>query len=453
MEAVMWGSEWQWGYDKHPPLSGWAAQLAVLLMGDPGVYLLSQLCIVTAGLGILAIAVKHLGYDLRTAVLSVVLLDCVYFFTYNSVEFNVNMLQLPFWAWGWYCGIDGLQNRRWLSWVGLGVCVALGALTKYIAVFLLIPLFSWWLLRGELFKALRSPGLYVAGVVSILLFAPHLLWMREHDWITITYGMRRTGSEDAALWQYLWHPLEFALTQVGIALVPLLVVLFVRLRGGRSGEVPKGVLGISFGAYLFLTALSLVTAIRPVTVWAAPFALGLGLWIVPKYRLDQRGWLLPASFGMGGVALVAYTIVYGMGPIIREKPHRVNYPGAAIAQAVEAAWQAAGYGELEYVIADEWLGGMVNRYGASHASLMIRGDLTRSAYLSEEAVHQRGAMVLWLKARDARSDAQSGIQSLRPDLLERFPQMEPLEDLVIDWPRRRDSLQGRYGLALIPPGS
>lgn len=23
IEAVMWGSQWQWGYDKHPPLSAW----------------------------------------------------------------------------------------------------------------------------------------------------------------------------------------------------------------------------------------------------------------------------------------------------------------------------------------------------------------------------------------------------------------------------------------------
>ena len=52
MEAVLWGSEWEWGYDKHPPLSGWMAELFSERMGDAGVYLLSQLCVVSAGWGI-----------------------------------------------------------------------------------------------------------------------------------------------------------------------------------------------------------------------------------------------------------------------------------------------------------------------------------------------------------------------------------------------------------------
>ncbi|MDE0577726.1 MAG: hypothetical protein OSB39_12320 [Opitutales bacterium] len=30
----MWGSEWAWGYDKPPPLSGWTA--AALALGDFG---------------------------------------------------------------------------------------------------------------------------------------------------------------------------------------------------------------------------------------------------------------------------------------------------------------------------------------------------------------------------------------------------------------------------------
>ena len=27
VEALAWGHEWEWGYEKHPPLSAWAAAL------------------------------------------------------------------------------------------------------------------------------------------------------------------------------------------------------------------------------------------------------------------------------------------------------------------------------------------------------------------------------------------------------------------------------------------
>ncbi|NNJ71465.1 MAG: glycosyltransferase family 39 protein, partial [Kiritimatiellales bacterium] len=198
IEAVMWGSQWAWGYDKHPPLSAWAAELFTNLLDDGGLYLLSQLCIVVAGLGIYRLG-RLLSLSGKQALYAVLLLDTVYYYQFISVEFNVNYMQLPFWAWGWYFGIDAVQNKRRISWLGLGVCVALGALTKYIAVFMLVPLFAAWVARGELKTAVRSPGLYLAGAVSILLFLPHLLWMMNHEWITITYGLRR-GAGEQALW-------------------------------------------------------------------------------------------------------------------------------------------------------------------------------------------------------------------------------------------------------------
>ena len=51
LEAVLWGFEMQWGYDKHPPLSGWLAYIFASALGDFGVYFLSQICVVVAGLG------------------------------------------------------------------------------------------------------------------------------------------------------------------------------------------------------------------------------------------------------------------------------------------------------------------------------------------------------------------------------------------------------------------
>ena len=109
----MWGSEWEWGYDKHPPLSAWAAQLFAILMGDAGVYLLSQLCVVTAGLGVYRLA-RFMGLGISQAVYAVLLLECIYFYNYSSVEFNVNILQLPFWAWGWFLGLHALEKKNCL---------------------------------------------------------------------------------------------------------------------------------------------------------------------------------------------------------------------------------------------------------------------------------------------------------------------------------------------------
>ena len=84
---------------------------------------------------------------------------------------------------------------------------------------------------------------------------------------------------------------------------------------------------------------------------------------------------------------------------------------------------------------DEFLGGIVNHYGKDGPAVMIRGSLARSAYLTEAHVHEKGALVLWLKNRKAESEAQTPLEGVFPDLQARYPALEPLPDLVIPWPR------------------
>ena len=454
VEAVLWGSEWEWGYDKHPPLSGWMAELFSERMGDAGVYLLSQLCVVSAGWGIFRLGLL-LKLDVMQSVLAVLLLECVHFYTYSSVEFNVNILQLPFWAWGWYLGIQALKDNKMRSWVGLGICVGLGALTKYIAVFLLIPLFAYWWSRSQFTRVFRKPGLWLAGLVSLFVFAPHLLWMSHHQWVTLAYGLGRTGADTSFWLNHFWHPLEYLLSNVGI-LLPLIVVAWFagRKQEGIRGKVPRGAFALFISVYAFMFLLSVLTGISPVTMWAVPLPLAVGIWLVPRYSLRRsRRYVYRAAAFMGLVAVVAYVIVYGFGPRIREKPHRVNYPGQMIASEVESAWASAYSKELDYVVADEWLGGIVNHYGRDGASVMIRGMLSRSAYLDDESVRESGAVVIWLKARDARDENMISLERLFPDLLVRFPNMVEQPDLVIPWPRRSDGKEGRYGLAFIPAQS
>ena len=453
IEAVMWGSQWQWGYDKHPPLSAWAAELFTNGLGDAGLYILSQLCIIIAGLGIYRLG-RLLKLSATQALMAVLLLDTIYFYQYISVEFNVNYLQMPFWAWGWYFGINAVQNKKFSSWLGLGICVALGALTKYLAVFMLVPLFAAWWQRGELKTALRSSGLWIAGLVALLLFTPHLLWMAKNDWITIVYGLSRGASEESYWWHHLSHPLLFVLAQGAFLLPALVTALICGFKSSGKAEKYAGTVGLALGAYAFLTVLSLLTGMKIVDMWAAPMALAIGLWLVPRCRIDLHPKILLRAMAlMSTVFVIAYCIVYGLGPMLREKPHRVNYPGRAIAAEVEKQWHQEFKTPLPYLIADEWLGGIVNYYGTDRAAVMIRARLNHSTYLTEEQVHEKGAVILWLKAKNQNATEQDSLEKTYPDIPGRFPQLKYLPDLVIQWPRKNSTLAGRYGIAVIPPAN
>ncbi len=452
IEAVMWGSQWEWGYDKHPPLSAWLPELFTDAFGDAGLYLLSQICVVSAGLGIYKLG-RLLGSTAKQAVMAVLLLDTIYFYQFISVEFNVNIVQMPFWAWGWFFGMHGLKHRNYASWIGLGACVALAALSKYIGVFLLAPLFAAWWARGELKKVLTTPGIYVAGIVSILIFLPHLIWMKNNDWMTITYGLRRGASAESLWWHHLWNPLEFILMQSAI-LLPVIIVALIGRRKGRGEAAPAGTMMLALGCYGALALLSLAIGMAPVTMWAAPMPLAIGLWLVPRCGLERIPRTVVTTIAiMSFLFVTAYAVTYGLGPQIRKKPHRVTHPGKALAVAVEKHWHDQFDRPLVYVIGHEFYGGIVNHYGEDEAAVMIRGKLERSAYLTEEQVHEQGAIVLWLKSRFADSDKTRSLDEVFPDLRERYPQMIEQEDLLVPWPRKSDGLQGRYGIAVIPPKS
>lgn len=452
IEAVLWGFEMQWGYDKHPPLSGWLAYIFASGLGDFGVYFLSQLCVVVAGLGVFRVA-RYLKMTEVQSVLAVIVLECISFYNYSSVEFNVNILQLPFWTWGWFFGMDALDNKKMRSWIALGLCVGLGALAKYVAVFLLVPLFVFWWQRGQLRKALFSAGLSVAGVVSMLVFLPHLLWMRENDWMTITYGLDRSGSGDAPWWARFWYPVQYLFSQIALLIAVVVLVLMIRKRSERVSSL-KGASALAFAAYIAMALLSLIIGMKPVTMWAVPFPLAIGVWVVSRYQAELSFVrVMKVSVFMALLSIIAYSVVYGLGPRLRSKPHRVNYPATEIASRSEGVWHQLYGSGLPYVIADEWFGGIINFYGRDKARVMIEGELARSPYLSDVDVVREGALILWMKSRDASSTSRTTMDHVFPDIRERYPQLIEKEDLVIPWPRRSDGKEGRYGVALIPPAA
>ena len=49
IEALAWGSNLEWGYNKHPPLSAWSVELFYKIFGsqDWAYYFLSQLFVVS----------------------------------------------------------------------------------------------------------------------------------------------------------------------------------------------------------------------------------------------------------------------------------------------------------------------------------------------------------------------------------------------------------------------
>ena len=80
IEALAWGSNLDWGFNKHPPLSALIVKLFYQIFGsqDWAYYLLSQLFVVTAFYFVFKLSKEILNTE-KYALISVLLLEGIYF--------------------------------------------------------------------------------------------------------------------------------------------------------------------------------------------------------------------------------------------------------------------------------------------------------------------------------------------------------------------------------------
>ena len=99
IEALAWGNNLDWGFNKHPPMSAFMVEIFYSIFGsnDWAYYLLSQIFIIFSFFVIFQFSKEILNNEIL-AVISVLLLEGIYFYNFTTPEFNVNVCQIPFWV-------------------------------------------------------------------------------------------------------------------------------------------------------------------------------------------------------------------------------------------------------------------------------------------------------------------------------------------------------------------
>ena len=97
IEALAWGSNLDWGFNKHPPFSAFAVEIFYQIFGsnDWAYYLLSQLFVILGFIVVYKFS-DEIFNNQKLALLAVLLLEGIYFYNFTTPEFNVNVAQLPF---------------------------------------------------------------------------------------------------------------------------------------------------------------------------------------------------------------------------------------------------------------------------------------------------------------------------------------------------------------------
>jgi 4-amino-4-deoxy-L-arabinose transferase-like glycosyltransferase len=415
IEAMVYGREWQLGYDKLPPLPWWLVEIMHRVFNnDAAYYALAQIAVIIAFAAVWATARPLVGTI--GALAAVLIIDGMHYFQYTAVKFNHDVVQLPFWGLAGYALHAALKRGRSGHWLLLGVAFGGALWAKYFVVVLAAPYALFVIFDRDARRALATPGPWLALAVALVIASPHIIWLFQTDFLPFAYAAHRAAPV-RGWFDHILHPVAFAASQV-FFLLPSFFIAAALLwpqrtsRSAASSLLPGGgavamadafdrriVALLAFGPGAATIALAAVTGRGTVAMWGYPLWLFIGLWLVLTARTVLDRVRLARLIGAWGIVFAVFIVIfivnYTVLPFVDHRYRAVLYPGDKLAAALTQRFRDATGTPLAYVIGSMWDGGNLAHYSPDQPQVLIDGLPQRAPWIDLNDLRRKGAIVIW----------------------------------------------------------
>jgi 4-amino-4-deoxy-L-arabinose transferase-like glycosyltransferase len=316
LEAWTLGRHFAWGYDKHPPLTGWVAAswTSVFPLSD---WSLQLMAMANAGLALVfvdLVARQFVSGHKRILVLLLLMLTPAYQF--HAQRFNANAVLLATWPLATWCFLRAFETRAPLWAVAVGWTTALAMVGKYYSIFL-IASFAFAALAHPARRAyFTSASPWISVVVGLAALSPHLYWLATTGASTFAYALNHANGNPASS---LGEVRNFLLGLA--AAMSASVVLWVLIAGTRLKQFPADFAAMNPGLRLL-------------------FYVAIGTIALPVLISLVIGTDLPSLWALQGLFLFAVLVVCGTSYPI-QRFYTVNLTvivaGVALAAVLVAA--------------------------------------------------------------------------------------------------------------------
>ncbi|MDA8766306.1 glycosyltransferase family 39 protein, partial [Candidatus Pelagibacter bacterium] len=290
--------------------------------------------------------------------ISVLLIEAIYFYNFTTPEFNVNVCQLPFWSLTVYFSwkIYNSKQVKFTDCFLVGLFAAFGFLSKYLFVYLLASIDLLFIYLIFIKKDRKFDFKYLITLeVFLIALVPHLIWLNNNEFITITYGLARTGLEQSSLIDHIKFPLIFLIKQIGL-LIPFLILVWllikkIKFKFNFKDKKLLFLLAINILPIILMFLTSVVTGSKIRTMWMTPFYLFFGTLFIYLLKSEINiKKLKKFVFGLLSPLLYAYMS-------LSKDNKRTDYFGKQIADLIDRRWAENFSNEIMYVVGDEWHAG------------------------------------------------------------------------------------------------
>jgi 4-amino-4-deoxy-L-arabinose transferase-like glycosyltransferase len=405
IEALVYGREWQLGYDKLPPLPWWLVEAMHRAFGaEIAYYATAQAAVLIAFALVFALSRRLVGAV--GALVGILIIDGLHYFQYTAVKFNHDVIQLPFWALAGYAFHAALRRGGLGSWTLLGFAVGGAVWAKYFVIVLALPYALFMLFDRQARRAWATPGPWLSLLVALLVASPHILWLFQSDFLPFAYASHR-AAPIRGWFDHVLHPSVFLGSQIFFLLPSLFVAaaLFWPREAKKSSIDSfdrRIVTLLAFGPALTIIALTAVTGRGAVAMWGYPLWLFLGLWLVMAARVSLDTARLTRTVGAWAVVftifVVAFVANYLVLPYFDHRYRAALFPGDRLGAALTARFHEATGAPLRYVIGTMWDGGNLAHYSPDQPEVLIDGLPRRAPWIDLDDLHDKGAMLVWTQS-------------------------------------------------------
>ncbi|MDQ2778619.1 MAG: glycosyltransferase family 39 protein [Pseudomonadota bacterium] len=403
IEQLTWVHAIAWGYYKHPPLPTWLIWLPVRLFGDTAA--VSYVAGATCTLLSLALMwnLLHRLRGPRYAAVALMAALCITYYNGRLYFYNHETVLMLFVAASasLYWQAHSTGRTKW--WLALGAAVGLGALAKYqmAVAATCIVVFWWW--QGSWRVLQRRRGLLLAALVALLVFAPHIAWLRLHDFGPIHYASASSLGADHPWGQRWLDSTNWLASQLLNRGLPAWLLLAFASRGRRRsqrsaqpGASPHA--GIEPGSrsflivwgivpLLFVPVMGLLVGAHLQKHWGTPFLM-LAVPAVMELSASVVDWQRVAPRSLVGVFLVLQLLLLAetqltapSGPAVLRDPGWRSFDSQALAQAVESPARRALGGRICLVSGPPEAAGALALRLQDRPLVLIDGQLDRSPWV------------------------------------------------------------------------
>jgi hypothetical protein len=259
-----------------------------------------------------SIFVYLLGHKLfreKVAFWSVLTLNLLPVFNFESILMTVDSLSVFFWSAALYFFWLALERspRFSIFWPGTGVLIGLGFLCKYENAFQLFSILFLLCVVPKYRGELRRPSFYVLLMGFLLFLLAPVIWNQEHEWIILEHLFERRGVD--AL--FAFRPSHLG-ESLGLQLAIYSPLLLLGFLGALLGSIRKSfrnskicfLLAFAWPLIVTYTILALYQSGEP--GWTGPAFVSLGI------LATHFWWHLAKQNRFAGGASVAALILGGL---------------------------------------------------------------------------------------------------------------------------------------------